>query len=653
MLTRGQKRKLEDADMDVCGTDKQVTQPCEGGAIKKRRRVKIVNWNEWVSATATRNHLMNDPFIDYAKYHDRLLATIPALRDAVTETQAKQSLATTFTTFVMAKGQEFETYVMRCLYGRFGEDLIVDIGGTGVRGSRSKRKAQETLGAMNRGIPIIYQGVLHNPTNQTYGTPDLIVRSDWINRIFRTPAVPTADITQPALKLKDIHDTSVAPRFHYRVIDIKFKTLSLRADGVHLLNSGSVAANKGQLWVYNEALAHIQGHNPGVAYLLGRKWTYTKKDERHAGSGPFDRLGTVDFNGIDKDYINKTKDAIQWVKDVRKFGRTWSITSVPLVRRELYPNMSNTQDYPWHSVKVKVAQTIDELTQLWRVGVKHRMHAHASGIYRWTDDQCDVDALDVRGENTRRVLQRILDINRGDALIAPSEIESNDQEWQAQQQIEFYVDFETISDVVMGDFGTDPINLIFMIGVGFVNPQTHGWNYREFTLRSMTLGEEYRICSEFSRFVHTESHLYECEEPLLVHWSNAEPAHWNAAFERHAYQRSGVEEWIEPNWFDLLKVFQKEPIVIKGCFGFSLKQIARKMYEYGWIETTWDDENPCADGMTAMVHAYYGYKESQARGASIRSIPAIKDIIDYNEVDCKVVAEIISYLREHHTFKER
>ena len=36
---------------------------------------------------------------------------------------------------------------------------------------------------MRQGVPLIYHGVLHNKDNNTFGIPDIIIRSDYINEI--------------------------------------------------------------------------------------------------------------------------------------------------------------------------------------------------------------------------------------------------------------------------------------------------------------------------------------------------------------------------------------------------------------------------------------------------------------------------------------
>ena len=46
--------------------------------------------------------------------------------------------------------------------------------------------------------------------------------------------------------------------------------------------------------------------------------------------------------------------------------------------------------------------------------------------------------------------------------------------------------------------------------------------------------------------------------------------------------------------------------------------------------------------------AYRVDKETKKRGVSFKSDPLAQEIIKYNEVDCKVLQEIIYYLRDNH-----
>jgi hypothetical protein len=633
---------------------------------KKRQKIEGANpknWDEWISATSTRNYLMNDPLVDWLGHHSQTLAfKKPRYMSRISKALVGRS-HTNFNEFIMEQGKKFETRFIEYLYSKYPKDIIVDIGGDD--NARSEEKVDATIKAMNKGVPIIHSGVLHNPDTKTYGVPDLLVRSDWIGEIVTLSPLTKNEAKASAPLLTDLLRDGKRPKYHYRVIDIKFTTLYLRADGIKLLNSGSIPAWKGQLWIYNTALSRIQGYEPPHAYILGRKWTFTSKGETFRGGSCVDRLGVIDFEDTDLDTVTRTKDALKWIRDVRKKGDTWDIFEVPLKRKELYPNMSNTHDYPWRPVKEMIADEIDEITDLWMCGVKNREKAHAAKIYRWTDPRCTTDILGINGPKTKRVLEKILSINRdeSDTKIIPDIITNNDDEWQTRRLIEFYVDFEYLNDV-MSDEATrsmpevEATSIIFMIGAGYFDPFTHLWVYRSFTVDALTKEEELRVCTEFSWYVRQEAEWWECPNPLLIHWSPAEKWQWAGAIDRHSdgeieriwipvKEECNVE--IDPRWFDLLQVFKKEPIVIKGCLGFSLKEVAGAFVDAEFITTTWDQDSGCTNGTSAMLAAFKASKDAVARGMKLSEMPQIQDVRKYNEVDCKVLGEIIKYLRENHT----
>ena len=96
-------------------------------------------------------------------------------------------------------------------------------------------------------------------------------------------------------------------------------------------------------------------------------------------------------------------------------------------------------------------------------------------------------------------------------------------------------------------------------------------------------------------------------------------------------------------WVDICDVFQKEPIVIKGSFRFKLKHIGNAFYNNGLIKTKWNDDE-MSDGFRAMIKAIELYREENNMNNTNRYF---KKIIDYNEVDCKVIWEIVKYLRKY------
>lgn len=614
-----------------------------------------------IFATQTRNYFLGDPLQDWFKYHYTSLAVQkPQYTKEILQSVSSRSV-NDFTSFIMSQGVDFESHVIRLLHERFGSTNVISIGGE--LNPRSKEKLQETLDEMNKGTPIIHSGLLHNPQNNTGGIPDLIIRSDWLNKVVKIFPFSKHTMEIPAPNLRDKEDQSKTPNYHYRIVDIKFSTLYLRSDGLHILNCSSFKAYKGQLLIYNQALGLLQGYEPPEAYILGRKWKFNSCGDPFSGDSCFDRFGIIDYKGVDAEYVELLPKALKWVADVKSDeAKNWNISKPPLTRPELYPNMCQNSDSPWRGLKKKIAKEYNELTMLWMVGKKHRENAHKLGIYSWTDKRCTVDTLGIKGKYTKNILDKILEINQPsrrkmDLKIKPLTIRNNFYDWQTPDEVEFYVDFETINNVFTDHSSLPHVvetSFIFMIGVGYVNPETEQWIYKSFVVDTLTAEEERKICYDFSRYILKISKNYNIENPKCYHWAHAEQTMWNDAEDRHFLdvrnkyksQNWNTEKW---QWCDLLKVFKDEPIVLQGCLGFSLKDVAKTMKKHGMIQVDWDSSSSCLDGQGAMVGAWNAYKESKIRNTSMKNIPQIKEIEKYNEVDVKVMKEILYYLRENHS----
>jgi hypothetical protein len=318
--------------------------------------------------------------------------------------------------------------------------------------------------------------------------------------------------------------------------------------------------------------------------------------------------------------------------------------------------MSNGCDYPWSSVKSIIAKDLDEITMLWMCGVKHRERAHSEGVYRWTDLNCTTDLLGFNPKtNTNNILQALLDINRAKdgPLMLPKKLKGD--MWSVlkkKQSIEFFIDFETMHDVIEnvetgGQYGRQ---IVFMIGVGYVDKHNR-WIYKSFLASELTTAAEIKMCDEFAKYVKDVTAKYRVKNPLFVHWSHAEPCVLDGVLER-----AGIDydcefnmhlQKIADGWFDLLKLFKnpEQPIVIKGCMAFGLKEVAGTMHSHGMIKTKWDSSIHGA--LEAMLDGHRAYEESKDRLVPIENVTTMVDIIRYNEVDVIVLREIVDYLREN------
>jgi hypothetical protein len=88
-------------------------------------------------------------------------------------------------------------------------------------------------------------------------------------------------------------------------------------------------------------------------------------------------------------------------------------------------------------------------------------------------------------------------------------------------------------------------------------------------------------------------------------------------------------------------MFKSEPIVIKDCFKFGLKPIAAAMRKHGMISVR--NDSKCNNGISAMIDAWKTYSNSD----NPQNSDTMKDIIKYNEFDCKVLYEILTFLRKN------
>ena len=597
----------------------------------------VVDWSSWIAATSTKNYLMDDGFLDLLKYKSsNVIKSNPDYTKDIGKMIAASTDTTSFVPSLLNYGNVFETKVINLLKRELGENNTIDIGGN--HNARSEQKFKNTVSAIKKGVPLIFQGILRNYENKTYGVADIIIRSDWINKFLDVNALSRDELSIPS--------PSLNKNYHYVIIDIKYKTLPLRSDGIHLRNDANLKAYKSQLWVYNDALSKIQGYRPPYAFILGSKWKYTYKAENFEGKGCFERLGKIDFANLDESYIEKTNLAINWLNDVRE--NDYDMTKYPLPRDEMYPNMCNHHDYPYHNIKKTFAENNNDITLLWNVGPKQRRIANANGIYDWKDPRCTPETLGVKGKVKAKVLNRILEANHSETRnIYPKYILNNFEDCKNTEgrKLELFVDFETTCSV-FNELDELPFNngssLIFLIGVGYISPETHQWIFNKFVVDRIDESEESRICREFVEYINDLAKKFKIKENIpCYHYSSAEKTAWKNFEERN-------NKIFDIDWRDLLKVFLTEPIGVKGALNYSLKTISKTFYKHGYIKSIWDDTLSCVDGADAAIGAFRANTECLKRGISFADHDLTQDIIKYNEVDCLTMQEILYYLRENH-----
>ena len=187
-----------------------------------------------------------------------------------------------------------------------------------------------------------------------------------------------------------------------------------------------------------------------------------------------------------------------------------------------------------------------------------------------------------------------------------------------------------------------------MIGCGHI--EADKWQFRCFTAKRLSLASEAEVINQWlTHMKAVQERISPNHTPRIFHWSPAETSNlrdaYNAAVCRHPEYAAAWSE--EPYWFDfLMQVMKAQPVVVRGALGFGLKSVAQAMYKHRLIVSRWDS-GP-TDGLGAMIGAWRCAVEAKNKDIDLQQVPLMKEIERYNEIDCKVMMEIVRYLRNTH-----
>lgn len=548
--------------------------------------------NKWISASKTRNYILDDPLIDYLKANN-----IESLTNTIIPRRCKRAYSETFNEQLMNNGNDFEASVIDHIEQIIDKNDFIKIGESYEASNISKYI--ETLIAIQRNIPVIYQPVLWNEQNKTFGCADLIVKSSFAKNIF--PAYNNDD---------DV----------YEVYDIKCSTISMLSDAQTINNDKSAKVFKAQIWIYTQALKKMTGKTINYAYVIGKKYKQTKKDENgksvtETHSNPFNEIAQIDFRKENQN-IKKFKEGIKWLKEVRT---NKSLCHDPPNDKRLYPNMKNHND-DFHDIKKELAKKNKEITLLYNVGVKHRFNAIDNNIKRLDDPKLTTDILGLKESPTTSLIKNIIEVNSTacEENIIYSDM-SNMGNWK-NAKVRCYLDIEAISSAVYNLDYCRP-NFICMIGVGIVIDDK--WTFKIFTADSLTSEGENKILVDFNNCMNKLSETYRRISHIPVfHWSNYESINLKPLLMiNDKFEFNDMCYWVKDN-----------KICVKGSYDFKLKNYTKALDANKEIDCKWPDS--VSDGINAMNTAYNYYIHG------VGDISVIKEVEKYNEIDCRAMFEI-------------
>ena len=581
--------------------------------IEKYEKIKTPD-NNWVTASNTRNFMIDDPILDYLKNNNN-------------SNKRKRSdfQSETFLDHIFKNGNNFEIDIIDHIKTKINIDRdFIEIGKS--YEARNLQNYLKTIEAMKKGIPVIYQPVLWNATNKTFGCADLIIKSSFAHNLFSSYQ-----------KYNESFD------YLYEVYDIKWSNLKLNYDSDYLTDELSVKPYKAQLWIYTEALNKMQKtifNNKSIAtrgFLIGKSYwsekVINKKSMSNIYSHPFQKLAIVDFENSNEDSnIEKTKQAIKWIKDIKN---NKNLCLDPPNDPRLYPNMKNTQDNEFHSIKKQLAEKNKDLTLLYLVGKSARDLALENNIYTYDDPRLSSTILGFSPESKRaKLLDGILDVNfKKNDIISFNKL-TNYGNWQ-NASIKCYVDIETINSSLYQNLSFNKHNYIFMIGLGIVI--NNKWSFHVFTVNDLTLDEEFRILFEFENKINELYTLNTIEEIPIFNWSN--------------YENINLKPYINISskfiFYDMCKWFQTDEIFVKGAYDFKLKSVVNALHKLGQTDICWSNNSSIYNGLDAMHMAIKHYtSKSNTSYNNKTNNELIKNIEYYNEIDCKSMWEIHNVLQK-------
>jgi len=582
---------------------------------------------DWISASKVRNYLLNDPILDWFKeFNINNIDDRPSYKNTSFVEMKESNIINEdpFTKYLLEQGIEFENYVyndiLKAKLNNANAPHIIKVAES--YQSQSKNKFTDTVNLMKKGIPVIYQGVLHDYEEKLYGCADLIVRSDYLDKIFD-------------VNIKDYYENvnkgcKFNKNYHYVIVDIKNSTLYLNVDCRTLRNIESIPAFKGQLYIYTKILGKIQEYTHNVAFVLGKKLKLESRYINIKEDDPAKSIGVIDFNNRDKDYVQLTENAIEWIKKMRHQGINWQVLPKPSCN-ELYPNMKNEKDGKYGSLKKQLANELKDITQIYYCGVKARETAFNNNIYKFTDEECNSKNLGFNKGKISNIVDAIININKQDKdKFLPKKV---DFKWKKQNdnELEVYLDFETMNSILK-----NIDEMIFMIGIGY---NCDIYKDKVFVLENTDLKSELKMIDEFVDYVDYLKLENKKEKVVFYHWHDAEVIFFRNAKKRHNL----ITRRYDFEFRDLKKVFENTPIVIKDCYNFKLKSVGNALYNLKEVNVKWDENSVCSNGRSAMVLAYNLYQNINKR--NIMNEPYMKDIIHYNKIDVRMLNEIMKFLR--------
>jgi hypothetical protein len=460
-------------------------------------------------------------------------------------------------------------------------------------------------------------GILYNPESRTIGHFDIIIKHDILNILF-----PYLSNKFTCAKLNYDPDS-------YTFIQVKYCQLKLCTQNIYVLNTSinhkkykMEQAHLYQVLQYYTFMTHISKYN----FLIGYGSSYISHKIHHTQFNSIQSIGVVDLNGKDSHFNYHINYYHNFLIKLRQRGKNWTID--PPSKKKLYPNMKNTHDFPWSNFKEQLANKNNELTMIWNIGVNDREKIRLCdpSITSW--EKVKVHHL-TKNNFQKSTINNIITSNISNNIINLDTITI------PRHDIEFYVDFEFINH--LNDLSSFPMchpnDCIYMIGCLCVNRINNRVTHTNYVIDRLSKQHETIMMNHWIQDMiqsnNDNSHIH------IYHWGNAE----KNQIEKH-FNHDNIISYLK--LYDLCHMFKMHQVGIPGAFNYSLKSIAKTLYNLKIIDTTWDNEMSGKNTISTIINAEK--KCSEGLYDKLCNISNVQKIIDYNYVDCQTMYEISKYI---------
>ena len=454
--------------------------------------------------------------------------------------------------------------------------------------------------------PLILQGILMHKDDY-YVDCDIIIRYDLFRKIFP--------------KINNLPFHILCKDKDYLLINTSYSTLHFKVDLKDVSNEGVLFYKKCKLFSFREVFYELTD-NISHCFILGKDYYYKKtllpNDEF---------IAKVNINENLSNSIDKAKE---WIYTLKNEINKMDLLPEP-THPELYPNMNNKES-DWENEKIKLAEKIKEITLIWNISYDERCDFLKKNIKKWDDPKL---LKELKESKKKNIQERMIHMNQQkEILLYPrknisygfQKILNNVDENNIYFDVESFLSFDEKKDPSFQQKNDNPI-----LGIlGYIYNDV----FYNHTIDKFSKNDEKRIVKAFSDHLNKIS---KNKKPInIYHWGHAENRYMD-----YIHDEFSMISFPSYNLINVLDHFRLEPIIVQGIFKFGLKTVGKALYENNLINTTWGDND---NGLDSMIL----FKEicmKNTQNIPLKRFLDIKEIIDYNETDCKVLYEIVELLR--------